>query len=89
MLAHVAVLFDRIGRAEAAATVQGACRHHPSSVTARNLPDVVDHLRQRLGPDHFEASVATGASMLTAQLVAYVLEQLRQASAEEPLGAAP
>jgi hypothetical protein len=47
MLAHVTVLFDRIGCAEAAATVQGACRHHPSSVTARNLPDVVDHLRQR------------------------------------------
>jgi len=81
-LAFLAVLFDRLGRYEPAATVAGFAL---SPLTAAALPEIntaSTHLRDVLGEATYETLARKGETMTTAAMVAYAYDQIDQARAE-------
>ena len=75
----LAVLFNRIGRPEIAATVYGACIEHGIINTVINLPSVVDHLRDALGESVFNQCVASGADIERSDAVRFAQRQIQHA----------
>jgi hypothetical protein len=78
-LATLAILFDRIQRAEPAATIYGATALHTGISWVIGLPDLVDHLRTVLGASRFDECVAAGTSMELAEAVQYARAQIQLA----------
>jgi predicted ATPase/class 3 adenylate cyclase len=81
-LAFLAVLFDRLGRYEPAATVTGFAL---SPLTAAALPEItttITHLRDVLGEATYESLAHKGQAMTTAAMVAYAYDQIDQARTE-------
>jgi predicted ATPase len=81
-LAVLAVLFDRLGRYEPAATVAGFAL---SPLTAAALPEIniaITHLREVLGEATYESLAHEGEKMTTAAMVTYAYDQIDQARAE-------
>ncbi len=81
-LALLAVLFDRLGRYEPAATIAGFAL---SPLTAAGFPEIttaIAHLRDVLGDQTYESLARKGETMTTAAMVTYAYDQIDQARAE-------
>jgi predicted ATPase len=81
-LAFLAVLFDRLGRYEPAATVVGFALN---PLTAASLPEINTasaHLRDVLGDPAYESLARKGETMTTAEMVTYAYDQIDQARTE-------
>ncbi len=81
-LASLAVLFDRLGRYETAATIAGFAL---SPVAARGVPEittVIAHLRDVLGEQTYESLARKGETMTTAAMATYAHDQIDQARTE-------
>ena len=80
-LAVLAVLFDRLGRYEPAATIAGFAL---SPLTAASFPEIttaITHLRDVLGDQTYESLARKGETMTTAAMVTYAYDQIDQARA--------
>jgi hypothetical protein len=76
-LASLAVLFDRLGRYEPAATIAGFA---PMAATA--VPEIttaIAHLREVLGDQTYESLAKNGEKMTTAAMATYAYDQIDQA----------
>jgi predicted ATPase/class 3 adenylate cyclase len=81
-LAVLAVLFDRLGRYEPAATIAGFAL---SPLTAAAIPEIttaITHLRDVLGEAPYESLARGGDAMTTAAMATYAYDQIDQARAE-------
>jgi hypothetical protein len=81
-LATLAVLFDRLGRYQPAATMAGSA---VSPLTATALPEfntAIAHLREVLGDPAYESLARKGEMMTTAAMATYAYDQIDQARAE-------
>jgi len=81
-LAVLAVLFDRLGRYEPAATVAGFAL---SPFSAQGVPEIttaITHLRDVLGEATYETLARKGETMTTAAMVTYAYDQIDQVRTE-------
>jgi hypothetical protein len=81
-LAVLAVLFDRLGRYEPAATIVGFAL---SPLAATGVPEIttaITHLREVLREATYESLARKGETMTTAAMVAYAYDQIDQARTE-------
>jgi tetratricopeptide (TPR) repeat protein len=81
-LAVLAVLFDRLGRYEPAATIAGFAL---SPLTVAGLPEMntaITHLRDVLGEATYESLARKGETMTTAAMATYAYDQIDQARTE-------
>jgi tetratricopeptide (TPR) repeat protein len=81
-LASLAILFDRLGRYEPAATIAAFAF---SPLTASTFPQrsrVITHLRDVLGEATYESLARKGETMTTAAMATYALDQIDQARTE-------
>jgi predicted ATPase/class 3 adenylate cyclase len=81
-LAVLAVLFDRLGRYEPAATIAGFAL---SPIAAMGVPEItiaITHLRDVLGEATYESLARKGEAMTTAAIATYAYDQIDQARAE-------
>ncbi|MGO9281820.1 MAG: ATP-binding protein [Mycobacterium sp.] len=81
-LAVLAVLFDRLGRYEPAATVAGFAL---SPIAAAGVPEIttaITHLREVLGDQTYESLARKGETMTTAAMATYAYDQIDQARTE-------
>jgi tetratricopeptide (TPR) repeat protein len=81
-LAFLALLFERLGRYESAATVAGFADKPFTRAALPELATTITHLRELLGPDGYESCSGTGEHMTTSEMVAYAFEQIERARAE-------
>jgi hypothetical protein len=78
-LAILAVLFDRLGRYEPAATIAGFAL---SPIAAAGVPEIttaITHLRDVLGEAAYESLARRGETMTTAAMATYAYDQIDQA----------
>ena len=78
-LAVLAVLFDRLGRYEPAATIAGFAL---SPIAATGVPEIttaITHLRDVLGDETYESLARKGETMTTAAMTTYAYDQIDQA----------
>ncbi|OBH08121.1 cyclase [Mycobacterium sp. E2699] len=81
-LAVLAVVFDRLGRYEPAATIAGFAL---SPLAATGFPEIttaITHLRDVLGDQTYESLTRKGEAMTVAEMVTYAYDQIDQARAE-------
>jgi predicted ATPase len=78
-LAVLAVLFDRLGRYEPAATVAGFA---VSPLTVIEISTAITHLREVLGGATYESLARKGETMTTAEMATYAYDQIDQARTE-------
>jgi hypothetical protein len=81
-MTNLAILLDRVGRHQPAATVAGFAF---SPLTASSFPKINDsiaHLREVLGEKVYQSLARTGAETTTAAMVAYAYDQIDQARTE-------
>jgi predicted ATPase len=78
-LAFLAVLFDRLGRYEPAATIAGFAL---SPLTGPEITTAITHLREVLGDQTYESLARKGETMTTAAMVTYAYDQIDQARTE-------
>ncbi len=78
-LGTLAVLLDRLGRLEPAATIAGFAFN---PLTASELGTAITHLRDVLGEAAYESLARKGETMTTAEMVAYAYDQIDQARTE-------
>ena len=81
-LAVLAVLFDRLGRYEPAATIAGFAL---SPIAAAGVPEIttaITHLRDVLGEATYESLAHKGETMTTAAMATYAYDHIDQARAE-------
>ena len=81
-LATLAVLLDRLGRLEPAATIAGFAFSALSASAVPQLSTVIAHLHDALGDQNYESLAHKGESMTTADMVTYAFDQIDQARAE-------
>jgi predicted ATPase len=81
-LASLAVLFDRLGRYEPAATIAGFALSPMAASVVPRLSTVIAHLRDVLGDQTYESLARKGGTMTTAAMVAYAYDQIDQARTE-------
>ena len=81
-LATLAVVLERLGRLEPAATIAGFALNPLSASTVPQLSTVITHLRDVLGDQTYESLASKGETMTTAAMVAYAYDQIDQARAE-------
>jgi tetratricopeptide (TPR) repeat protein len=80
-LAVLAVLFDRVGRYESAATIVGFAISL-STYAVPALPEfstAIDHLRHVLGDQTYESLTRHGGTMATAEMARYAYDQIDEA----------
>ena len=78
-LAVLAVLFDRLGRYEPAATIAGFAL---SPIAAAGVPEIttaITHLRDVLGEATYESLARKGETMTTAAMATYAYDQIDEA----------
>jgi hypothetical protein len=80
-LAILAVLLDRLGRYEPAATIAGFAAS-PLTATAAEFTTAIAHLRDILGEATYESLALKGETMTTAAMVTYAYDQIDQARTE-------
>jgi predicted ATPase/class 3 adenylate cyclase len=78
-LAVVAVLFDRLGRHEPAATIAGFALSPFSASTVPEITTAITHLRDVLGEATYESLARKGETMTTAAMATYAYDQIDQA----------
>ena len=82
-LAILAVVLDRLGRYEPAATMAGFATVNPmAATTLPELGTAIAHLREVLGNQAYESLARKGETMTTAAIVAYAYDQIYQARTE-------
>jgi predicted ATPase len=81
-LAVLAVLFDRLGRYEPAATIAGFALSPFSAAGVPEITTAIAHLREVLGDQTYESLARTGETMTTAAMATYAYDQIDQARAE-------
>jgi hypothetical protein len=81
-LAVLAVLFDRLGRYEPAATIAGFALSPLAASTVPQLSRAIAHLREILGGQTYESLARRGEAMTTAEMVTYAYDQIDQARTE-------
>jgi hypothetical protein len=81
-LAVLAVLFDRLGRYEPAATIAEFALSPLSAAGVPEISTTITHLRNVLGDQTYESLARKGETMTTAEMVAYAYDQIDQARAE-------
>ncbi|MGB6763660.1 ATP-binding protein, partial [Mycobacterium sp.] len=70
-LATLAVLFDRLGRYEPAATIAGFALSPLSAAAAPEITTAIAHLREVLGDPAYETLARKGETMTTSAMVTY------------------
>jgi hypothetical protein len=78
-LAVLAVLFDRLGRYEPAATIAGFALHPIAAAGVAQLSTAITHLREILGEATYESLARNGETMTTAAIATYAYDQIDQA----------
>jgi predicted ATPase/class 3 adenylate cyclase len=81
-LAMIAILFDRLGRYEAAATIMGYGDVPGSRLVFPEVDSVIAHLRQIFGDQVYESLARKGKSVTIAAIVTYAFDQIDQARTE-------
>jgi predicted ATPase len=81
-LAVLAVLFDRLGRYEPAATIAGFALSPLAASAVPQLGRAITHLRDVLGDPAYESLAHKGETMTTAAMATYAYDQIDQARAE-------
>jgi len=81
-LAVLAVLFDRLGHYEPAATIAGFALSPLAAVGFPEIGTAIAHLRDILGNQAYELLAAKGEAMTTAEMATYAYDQIDQARAE-------
>ena len=81
-LAVLAVLFDRLGRYEPAATIAGFALNPLAASAVPQLSRAITRLRDVLGDQTYESLARKGETMTTAAMVTYAYDQIDQARAE-------
>ena len=81
-LAILAVLFDRVGRYEPAATIAGFALSPLAASAVPQLSRAITHLRDVLGDQTYESLARKGETMTTAAMVTYAYDQIDQARIE-------
>jgi tetratricopeptide (TPR) repeat protein len=81
-LASLAVLFDRLGRYEPAATIAGFALYPMAAAVVPEITTVITHLRDVLGEATYESLARKGETMTTAAMATYAYDQMDQARTE-------
>jgi hypothetical protein len=81
-LAVLAVLFDRLGRYEPAATIAGFALSPFSASAVPEITTAIAHLRGVLGEATYESLASKGETMTTAAMATYAYDQIDQARTE-------
>jgi hypothetical protein len=81
-LAFLAVLFDRLGRYEPAATIAGFAYSPMTAAASPEITIAITHLREVLGDQTYEPLARKGETMTTAEIVSYAYDQIDQARTE-------
>ena len=81
-LAILAVLFDRLGRYEPAATIAGFALSPLSASAFPEISTAIAHLRDVLGDQTYESLALKGETMTTAAMATYAYDQIDQARTE-------
>ena len=81
-LAVLAVLFDRLGRYEPAATIAGFALSPIAAAAFPEITTAITHLRDVLGDPTYESLARKGETMTTAAMATYAYDQIDQARAE-------
>jgi hypothetical protein len=81
-LAALAVLFDRLGRYEPAATIAGFALSPMAAATVAEITTAITHLRDVLGEATYESLARNGETMTTAAIATYAYDQIDQARTE-------
>ena len=81
-LAMIAILFDRLGRYEPAATIMGFGDVPTARVVFPEVDSAIAHLREILGDQTYESLARKGESMTTAAMATYAFDQIDQARTE-------
>jgi predicted ATPase/class 3 adenylate cyclase len=81
-LAMIAILFDRLGRYESAATIIGFGDVPASRLVFPEVDSAIAHLRDVLGDQTYESLARKGEAMTVSALVTYAFDQIDQARAE-------
>jgi DNA-binding CsgD family transcriptional regulator len=81
-LAVLAVLFDRLGRYEPAATIAGFALSPFAAVAVPEISTAITHLRDVLGEATYESLALKGETMTTAAMATYAYDQIDQARTE-------
>jgi tetratricopeptide (TPR) repeat protein len=80
-LCVLAVLFDRLGRYEPAATIAGFAAAAATGLVPE-ITTAIAHLRDVLGDQTYESLARQGETMTTAAMVTYAYDQIDQARTE-------
>ncbi len=83
-LAALAVLFDRLGYYESAATILESASTRLARSSFAEIDSVITHLCEVLGADAYESFARAGQAMTNAELSEYALDQIERARAELP-----
>jgi predicted ATPase/class 3 adenylate cyclase len=81
-LAVLAVLFDRLGRYEPAATIAGFALSPLAAAAVPEITTAITHLRDVLGDPAYESLARKGETMTTAAMATYAYDQIDQARTE-------
>jgi predicted ATPase len=81
-LATLAVLLERLGRIEPAATIAGFAFSPLAAAAVPQLTTTITHLRDVLGDQTYESLARKGETMTTAEVATYAYDQIDQARAE-------
>ena len=79
--APLAILLDRLGRYEQAATIAGSA-FNPLTAAIPEFITAIAHLREVLGDQTYESLARKGETMTTAAMVTYAYDQIDQARTE-------
>jgi hypothetical protein len=81
-LAVLAVLFDRLGRYEPAATIAGFALSPFAAAVVPEITTAITHLREVLGEATYESLARKGETMTTSAMATYAYDQIDQARTE-------
>jgi len=81
-LAMIAILFDRLGRHEPAATIMGFGDLPSARMVFPEVDSAITHLREILGDQTYESLARKGESMTTSAMATYAYDQIDQARTE-------
>ena len=81
-LAVLAVVLDRLGHREAAASIGGFAISPLATLSFPEINTAIAHLREVLGDQTYESLARKGETMTTAAMATYAYDQIDQARAE-------
>ncbi|OBI83559.1 cyclase, partial [Mycobacterium sp. E740] len=83
VLIYLAVMVDKVGHFDAAAIITGFATLSPMAVVANpQIAAVIDHVRENLGAQTYDALSRRGETMSPAAMVAYAYDQIDQVRAQ-------